>query len=171
MLGGFAQPPDVGERTVGEALQDHALAACHLIDLVEAEHQHLAVVADEDAARASLVDLADRFVGLGDGIHEAPEVVVEDGVEVLLADPSEVEALREDDDIPGKAVIELEIENPSFQDFRQDASCIIRPASLLGEKYVDCQPTQAHAPGTTPPPPLKVIPSGQAGAGEHALAF
>jgi phospholipid/cholesterol/gamma-HCH transport system substrate-binding protein len=70
---------------------------------------------------------------------------------------------------PGKAVVIMDITDPGFQDFRTDASCIIRPASLLGEKYVDCQPTQPHAPGTEPPPPLDVIPSGQPGAGERFL--
>jgi phospholipid/cholesterol/gamma-HCH transport system substrate-binding protein len=70
---------------------------------------------------------------------------------------------------PGKAVVVMDITDPGFQDFRTDASCIIRPASLLGEKYVDCQPTQPHAPGTEPPPPLDVIPSGQTGAGERFL--
>jgi phospholipid/cholesterol/gamma-HCH transport system substrate-binding protein len=70
---------------------------------------------------------------------------------------------------PGKAVIVMNITDPGFQDFRQDASCLIRPASLLGEKYVDCQPTQPRAPGTQPPPPLKVIPDGQPGAGQRFL--
>jgi phospholipid/cholesterol/gamma-HCH transport system substrate-binding protein len=70
---------------------------------------------------------------------------------------------------PGKAVVVMDIKDPGFQDFRQDASCIIRPASLLGEKYVDCQPTQPHAPGTEPPPPLDVIQSGQPGAGQRFL--
>jgi phospholipid/cholesterol/gamma-HCH transport system substrate-binding protein len=70
---------------------------------------------------------------------------------------------------PGKAVVVMDISDTGFQDFRRDASCIIRPASLLGEKYVDCQPTQPHAPGTEPPPPLKVIPSGQPGAGQRFL--
>jgi phospholipid/cholesterol/gamma-HCH transport system substrate-binding protein len=70
---------------------------------------------------------------------------------------------------PGKAVVVMDITDPGFQDFRQDASCIIRPASLLGEKYVDCQPTQPHAPGTEPPPPLDVIQSGQPGAGQRFL--
>jgi phospholipid/cholesterol/gamma-HCH transport system substrate-binding protein len=78
-------------------------------------------------------------------------------------------ANRDESPDPGKAVVVMDITDSGFQDFRQDASCIIRPASLLGEKYVDCQPTQAHAPGTTPPPPLKVIPSGQPGAGERFL--
>jgi phospholipid/cholesterol/gamma-HCH transport system substrate-binding protein len=78
-------------------------------------------------------------------------------------------ANRDESPDPGKAVVVMDITSSGFQDFRQDASCIIRPASLLGEKYVDCQPTQAHAPGTEPPPPLKVIPSGQPGAGQHFL--
>jgi len=70
---------------------------------------------------------------------------------------------------PGKAVVVMDITDSAFQDFRTDASCIIRPASLLGEKYVDCQPTQPHAPGTKAPPPLDVIPSGQRGAGQRFL--
>ena len=49
---------------------------------------------------------------------------------------------------PGKAVVVMKITDPGFQDFRQDASCLIRPQSLLGEKYVDCQPTQPRAPGS-----------------------
>jgi len=71
--------------------------------------------------------------------------------------------------IPGKAVIVMKIEDPGFQDFREDANCIIRPQSLIGEKYVDCRPTLPRAPGTKPPPPLKVIKSGQPGAGERLL--
>jgi phospholipid/cholesterol/gamma-HCH transport system substrate-binding protein len=78
-------------------------------------------------------------------------------------------ANRDESADPGKAVVVMDITEPGFQDFRQDASCIIRPASLLGEKYVDCQPTQPRAPGTEPPPPLKVIPDGQSGAGQHFL--
>jgi phospholipid/cholesterol/gamma-HCH transport system substrate-binding protein len=72
-------------------------------------------------------------------------------------------------DVPGKAIIELEIENPSFQDFRQDAGCEIRPQSLIGEKYVNCHPTEPRAPGEQPPPPLKQIPSGKPGAGQYLL--
>jgi ABC-type transporter Mla subunit MlaD len=72
-------------------------------------------------------------------------------------------------DVTGKAILELEIENPSFQDFRQDAHCEIRPQSLIGEKYVNCYPTVARAPGEQPPPPLKQIPSGKPGAGQYLL--
>ena len=72
-------------------------------------------------------------------------------------------------DVPGKAIIELEIADPSFQDFRQDASCQIRPQSLIGEKYVDCRPTLPRAPGQKPAPPLKQIPEGEPGEGQYLL--
>ncbi|MBS1863646.1 MAG: MCE family protein [Actinobacteria bacterium] len=72
-------------------------------------------------------------------------------------------------DVPGKAIIELEISDPSFQDFRQDASCEIRPQSLIGEKYVNCTPTVPRAPGQQPAPPLKQIPAGEPGAGQYLL--
>jgi phospholipid/cholesterol/gamma-HCH transport system substrate-binding protein len=72
---------------------------------------------------------------------------------------------------PGKAVVVMKITDPGLQDFRQDASCLIRPQSLLGEKYIDCTPTQPRAPGSQPPPPLATIPSDQdqPGAGQHFL--
>jgi ABC-type transporter Mla subunit MlaD len=69
----------------------------------------------------------------------------------------------------GKAVIAMEITDPGFQDFRQDATCQIRPQSLIGEKFIDCRPTLPRAPGTEPAPPLKKIPDGQPGAGEYLL--
>ena len=75
---------------------------------------------------------------------------------------------------PGKAVVVMKIDETGFQDFRQDADCLIRPQSLLGEKYVDCQPTMPRAPGSEPPPPLEEVPDGEPGrraalpaAGEH----
>ncbi len=63
----------------------------------------------------------------------------------------------------------LNIENPGFQDFRADASCTIRPQALIGEKYVDCLPTQPRVEGTPLPPPLQKIPSGREGAGQYLL--
>ena len=68
-----------------------------------------------------------------------------------------------------KAAVLLHIENPGFKDFRADATCTIRPQALLGEKYVDCLPTQPRVEGTPLPPPLKKIPKGQEGAGEYLL--
>jgi ABC-type transporter Mla subunit MlaD len=69
----------------------------------------------------------------------------------------------------GKAIIVMNITDPGFQDFRQDASCQIRPQSLIGEKFVDCRTTLPRAPGSEPPPPLKRIPDGEPGAGQYLL--
>ncbi len=68
-----------------------------------------------------------------------------------------------------QAAVVLKIENPGFQSFRSDASCTIEPEALLGEKFVNCLPTQPRAAGAPLPPPLKQIPSGQEGAGEYLL--
>jgi virulence factor Mce-like protein len=43
-----------------------------------------------------------------------------------------------------KAVVTVEVTKPGFGDFRTDASCEIRPQSLIGEYYVDCQPGQSE---------------------------
>ena len=68
-----------------------------------------------------------------------------------------------------QAAVVLKIENPGFQSFRTDASCTIEPEALLGEKFVNCLPTQPRAAGAPLPPPLKKVPSGQEGAGEYLL--
>lgn len=70
----------------------------------------------------------------------------------------------------GKAAVSLEITNPGFQDFRADATCTVRPESLLGEKYVECVPTQEHGEGAQPPF-LKPIPKGREGEGEHLVTL
>lgn len=69
----------------------------------------------------------------------------------------------------GKAAVVIGISNPGFQDFRADASCTVRPQALIGEKFVDCLPTQPRVEGTPLPPSLKKVPSGQEGAGEWLL--
>ena len=68
-----------------------------------------------------------------------------------------------------KAAVVLNINDPGFKDFRADASCTIRPQALIGEKFVDCLPTQPRVEGTPLPPPLRTIPTGQEGAGERLL--
>jgi phospholipid/cholesterol/gamma-HCH transport system substrate-binding protein len=85
--------------------------------------------------------------------------------------PGEVDSYEggKEQAITGKAVIVMKIEDPGFQDFRSDATCLIRPQSLIGEKFVDCRPTLPRAPGAQPAPPLKEVPSGQPGAGQHLL--
>ena len=41
----------------------------------------------------------------------------------------------------------LKIDDPGFQDFRKDAECQIRLQSVIGEKLVECQPTQPRPEG------------------------
>jgi ABC-type transporter Mla subunit MlaD len=67
-----------------------------------------------------------------------------------------------------KAALVLSVDIPAFQDFRSDATCIVRPQSLIGEKFVECTPTQPRAPGAPVPPPLPKIKSGT-GKGEHLV--
>lgn len=88
--------------------------------------------------------------------------------QVDVARPGEP-ATEDGSDAPGKAVVELRIDDPGVQDFRSDASCLIRPQSLLGEKYVECEPTQPRAPASEPPPPLERIADGEIGTGQYRL--
>lgn len=67
-----------------------------------------------------------------------------------------------------KAAIVLRIDDPAFKDFKQDASCTIRLQSLIGEKFVACEPTQPRDANSPPAPPLRKIRSGP-GKGEYLL--
>ncbi len=102
-----------------------------------------------------------RVAGANVGVIESVDVSM----------PGETVAYRDGEPIavPGKAIIVMNITDPGFQDFRSDATCQIRPQSLIGEKFVDCRPTLPRAPGSPPPPALKQIPSGQEGEGQYLL--
>ena len=54
---------------------------------------------------------------------------------------------------PPKAVVTAKITQAGFTSFRKDASCRIRPQSLIGEYYVDCQPgtSEQSLPNDTVP--------------------
>jgi ABC-type transporter Mla subunit MlaD len=56
-----------------------------------------------------------------------------------------------------KAVLVLDIQDPAYQDFRTDARCQVRPQSLIGERFVECTPTQKRAIDSKPPPELRQI--------------
>jgi ABC-type transporter Mla subunit MlaD len=90
-------------------------------------------------------------------------------VEVDVAGEDEIVTEEGDGTAPGKAVVVMQIDDPAFQDFREDASCLIRPQSLLGERFVECQNTQPRSAASEPPPELPEIPEGQPGAGQHLL--
>jgi len=91
-----------------------------------------------------------------------------DSIDVSM--PDEVVSLKPGNETdPGKAVVVMNITDPGFKDFRDDASCIIRPQSLIGEKFIDCSVTEPRPAGTDPPPSLEEIPKGDPGAGEYLL--
>ncbi len=61
-----------------------------------------------------------------------------------------------------QAAVTLQINDARFTPFHADATCAIRPQSLIGEMYVDCEP------GTAAAPALKRIANGP-GAGTYYL--
>lgn len=67
-----------------------------------------------------------------------------------------------------KAAVVLDITEPGFKDFRRDATCTIRPQSLIGERYVECTPTQPKAEGDAQAPKLAQIKDGD-GKGQYLL--
>jgi ABC-type transporter Mla subunit MlaD len=67
-----------------------------------------------------------------------------------------------------KAAVVLDITEPGFKDFRKDASCTIRPQSLIGERFVECTPTQPKGEGEQPAPKLEQIKKGP-GKGQYLL--
>ena len=67
-----------------------------------------------------------------------------------------------------KAAVVLRIDRDGFKDFRRDAECTIRPQSLIGEKFVECTPTQPRPDGAKAPPPLRRIARGE-GRGQYLL--
>jgi virulence factor Mce-like protein len=107
------------------------------------------VVSREDADRYEVRAIFDNagFVIPGEDVKIA-------GVKV-----GKVSDLEVTDDF--KAAIVLEITEPGYQDFRADASCIVRPQNLIGERFVECKPTQPRTAGSDPPPPLRELDNGQ----------
>jgi len=87
-------------------------------------------------------------------------------VKVAGVKVGKIDSLDVTDDF--KAVVVLNIEDEAYQDFRRDAECEIRPQSLIGEKFVECEPTQARQAGTEPPPELEKIDRGK-GEGQYLL--
>jgi ABC-type transporter Mla subunit MlaD len=62
-----------------------------------------------------------------------------------------------------KAAMVLDITDAGFQRFRSDAKCTVRPQSLIGEKFVECET------GSPKGQELEQIPDGQPGAGQYLL--
>jgi ABC-type transporter Mla subunit MlaD len=93
-------------------------------------------------------------------------VIPGEDVKVAGVKVGNIDSLDVTDDF--KAAVVLDITDPGYQDFRQDAECIVRPQSLIGERFVECEPTQARSAGEEPPPELEQIKDGP-GEGQYLL--
>jgi len=95
-------------------------------------------------------------------------VGVIESVDVSL--PGEQVSYEEGEEVqPGTALVVLKIQDPGYKRFLADASCILRPQSLIGERFVDCKTTEPRAATEDPPPELEQIPEGQPGEGQYLL--
>lgn len=99
--------------------------------------------------------------------NNASFLIPGEDVKVAGAKVGKVDSLDVTSDIRAAAV--LSITESAFQDFRTDAECAIRLQSVIGEKLVECVPTQPRTEGSAAPPALKKIPDGQPGAGQYLL--
>src|SRR5215207_5734105 len=93
-------------------------------------------------------------------------VIPGEDVKVAGVKVGKIDSLDVTDDF--KAVVVLDIQEKAYQDFRRDAECQVRPQSLIGEKFVECEPTQARQAGGEAPPPLEEIEDGP-GKGQRLL--
>jgi ABC-type transporter Mla subunit MlaD len=93
-------------------------------------------------------------------------VIPGEDVKIAGVKVGKVSSLDVTDDF--KAAVVLEITEPGYQDFRRDASCIVRPQNLIGERFVECKPTQPRSSNAKAPPELNEIQEGQ-GKGQRLL--
>ena len=99
--------------------------------------------------------------------RNASFTIAGEDVKVAGAKVGQIDSLDVTED--GRAAVVMGITEPGFQDFRADAECAIRLQSVIGEKLVECQPTQPRPEGAPPAPKLKKIPDGLPGAGQYLL--
>jgi phospholipid/cholesterol/gamma-HCH transport system substrate-binding protein len=93
-------------------------------------------------------------------------VIPGEDVKVAGVKIGKIDSLDVTDDF--KAAVVLDITDPGYQDFRNDAECTVRPQGLIGERFVECELTQARPAGTEPPPKLDKIQDGP-GKGQYLL--
>ena len=87
----------------------------------------------------------------------ASSLVAGEDVKIAGAVVGAVDSLEVTDD--EKAAVVLRIDNEDFTPWRSDAGCVIRPQSLIGEKFVECKP------GSTSEPRLREIQDGDGEGG------
>jgi phospholipid/cholesterol/gamma-HCH transport system substrate-binding protein len=121
-----------------------------------------AVIASSSPGRAPIYDVRAIF-------DDAAFAVPGEDVRVAGAPIGSIQSLDVCTKLPcpassphNKAAVTLRINQANFTPFYANAHCAIRPQSLIGEKYVDCQP------GSSSSPKLQKITSGP-GSGSYLL--
>jgi virulence factor Mce-like protein len=84
----------------------------------------------------------------GSGLRTGMDVRVS-GIEIGSLRSVELDQSRPE--LP-RAVAVIDVEDASAARFRRDASCAIRSATLLGDRFIDCKLTRPREPGSQPPP-------------------
>jgi ABC-type transporter Mla subunit MlaD len=93
-------------------------------------------------------------------------VIPGEDVKVAGVKVGQVDEVEVTDDF--KAAIVLRIDHEGYRDFRRDAECQVRPQSLIGERFVECSPTQTRGSGEQLPPELEELGDGP-GEGQRLL--
>ena len=85
-----------------------------------------------------------RTTSCGRSSTTPPTLVEGEDVKVAGVPVGAIERLDVTED--QKAALTLRIDNEDFTPWKADASCTIRPQSLIGEKFVECEPGLHRAP-------------------------
>lgn len=123
-----------------------------------------AALAGIAVASAALVTLG---AGSDDGGDYRVRAIFDNAANVIPGDDVKIAGVKvgavEDVSVTAddKAAVVLRIDDPGFRHFRDDASCTIRPQSLLGEKFVECAPTQPRRRGAPAPGELRRLDGGE----------
>jgi ABC-type transporter Mla subunit MlaD len=111
--------------------------------------------------------------GDGDGYRvraifdNASFVISGEDVKVAGVNVGTIDSLDVDD--KNRAVVVLKIDDPAFRPFRTDAKCHVGLQSLIGEQFIECEPTQVRGGDRAAAPELPKIKDGEPGAGQHLL--
>ncbi|MGH2744946.1 MAG: MlaD family protein, partial [Thermoleophilaceae bacterium] len=124
---GRARLPRVGQ---GGARSVKRFAAMAFVLLAVAGAAVLTAANGEDDQSTSYQVVFDNAFGLTEG-GDLRIAGVRAGV---------IDEFRLTESYPPKAVVDVTVSEPGFADLREDATCEVRPQSLIGEYFVDCQP-------------------------------
>lgn len=94
-------------------------------------------------------------------------VIAGEDVKVAGVNVGTIDSL--DVDEQHRAVVVLKIDDPAFKPFRTDARCHVGLQSLIGEQFIECDPTQVRGGDKAQAPELPEIKDGEPGAGQHLL--